>query len=107
MSYFSPKKSISQRYSTSSTITTTNSNNVSYSITPPKHNYYIFENKVESNSFDTILAMVIASINLLGIEYYVELKRQGVVIHDEKVKDFLEYQLTSYERNKKIEEIVE
>lgn len=68
--------------------------------------YHILGNEVESTTFDTLLAMCIASINLLGIEYYVELKKQGVKIRDEKVKDFLEYQLISYQRNKKIEDIV-
>lgn len=75
-------------------------------IQPLMHTYHILGNEVESTTFDTILAMCIASINLLGIEYYVELKKQGVKIHDEKVKDFLEYQLISYQRNKKIEDIV-
>lgn len=106
---FNPVKSIKSRYST--TTITSNSHitfptGASYSITPPTHDYYILENKVVGNSFDTILAMIIASINLHGIEYYVELKKQGVKIHDEKVKEFLEYQLTSYGRNKKIEEII-
>lgn len=74
-------------------------------IQPLMHTYQILGNDIVSSSFDSMLAMCIASINLLGIEYYVELKKQGVKIGDEKIKDFLEYQLISYKRNKKIEDL--
>jgi hypothetical protein len=84
-------------------ITTSSS---SVNIQPSTHTYNIFGKDVLGSSFDTLLSMMIASINLLGIEYYVELKKQGVEIHDEKVKDYLEYQLISYQRNKKIEDII-
>jgi hypothetical protein len=107
---FNPVRNMKSRYLTT-TIASNNtinaSKSVSYSITSPTHNYYILGNKVVGNSFDTFLAMIIASINLHGIEYYVELKKQGVEIHNEKVKEFLEYQLISYERDKKIEKIID
>lgn len=116
---FSPMKKIKSRYATSNISTSTTGTiynpptmtvlpggGQTISITPLTHDYYILGNKVVGDSFDTLLSMIIASVNLNGIEYYVELKKQGVNIHDEKVKDFLEYQLKSYERNKKIEEII-
>jgi len=98
---------ISKGLSHSLTVSATNSNHVLLS-SIQKYKYNILGEDIESDSVygDQSIAMIIALINVLGIKYYVELKKQGITLHG-KVGDFLEYKLKSYLRDDKIEEVLE
>jgi hypothetical protein len=86
-------------------------NTIGYSqIAPQKTSYFILGREIKIEGYkDMNLAMLITNININGIEFYIEFKKQfdSSEIHiNEEVTSFLENELTSYKRNKGIDKII-
>lgn len=71
-----------------------------------KSKYIILNKEIEvEGDKDFNVAVCVSLINTLGIEYYIELKKQEVNLPKE-IDDFLEKEIVSYYRNKTIDEIM-
>lgn len=93
--------------STSSAIYTTTTTGSTIFTISNKVSYEVLGKKIEIDSTygDPTMAMCIALINTLGIEYYAELKKQNISFHG-KIADFLEENLKAHYRDQKIEQVL-
>lgn len=80
---------------------------INSTISTPKFKYNVLGHQIEIDGSygDPQTAMCIALINVLGIKYYDELKKQNVSFSG-KLGEFLEENLKSYYRDNKIEEVL-
>jgi hypothetical protein len=99
--------------STSGTTTTTSTGlhttigNSSYTISPQKTKYTLFDEEIEVDGHASIeAAQTIAIINCIGWKYYEEIQKQGVSFSVE-LKSVLETRYKTYLRDKKINNILE
>jgi hypothetical protein len=92
--------------------TTTNCNvssggTTNYTISSSKVSYDVLGKKIEINGYRNFeIGLCLALINTNGIEFYLELKKQEITFPNE-IGDYLETQLVSYFRNKKIDSVIE
>lgn len=86
-------------------LTNGTSNTISFSA--PKFKYVVLGEEVEQEGHcgDAQTGMCIALINVLGIKYYDELKKQRISFSG-NLGDFLEEKLKAYYRDNKIEEML-
>ena len=54
---------------------------------------------------DLNIAMIIATLNVLGEPYWIELKKQGCTLHSD-ISDFIENRLKIISRDKKVDDIL-
>ena len=85
-----------------------NSNTGTISLSAPKFKYIVLGEEVEQEGHygDAQTGMCIALINVLGIKYYDELKKQRISFSG-NLGDFLEEKLKAYYRDNKIEEVLD
>lgn len=71
-----------------------------------KNKYIVLDTEIEVDGYqDSNLLLAIAMININGIKLYLELKKQKYCFPNE-IETFLEKELTSYYRNKTIDEVI-
>jgi hypothetical protein len=74
---------------------------------PPKTKYILLSREVEVSGFyDSQTAMIISLINMLGIDYYFELRRQGISLDDEFMP-IIEEEIKIRNRENKIKDITD
>lgn len=77
------------------------------SFASPKTTYVLFSKEIEVSGYhDVQTAIIVSLINVLGIEYYINLKMQGTLLNDE-LSSFLEEEVKSYNRDKKIKSLTD
>jgi len=75
-------------------------------IQQPKTTYVILGEELEVEGYiDMMTPLIIASLNVLGKPYWLELKKQNVHI-DSKIEAFIEERITILDRDKKIDELL-
>ena len=73
-----------------------------------KTNYSVLGRDIEVTAYkDSVTAMIISMINVLGIEFYTEYKKQDAGSLPKEIEDFLERELVSHKRSKAINKILE
>lgn len=89
------------------TITTSGGSYSLYTIIQPSiTSYHILGEDVEVEGYkDSYISLIIATINVLGKQYYDELKEQQVNLPKEIV-DFLEKKFVILERDRKIDSVI-
>lgn len=81
--------------------------NSSYTISPQKTKYVLFEEEIEVEGYpSTEVAQTISIINCIGWKYYEEIQKQGISFSGE-LKSVLETRYKTYLRDKKINNILE
>lgn len=82
------------------------SNTSGYVYTNASCKYHLLGNDIEVESyFDTYTAMILSLINTIGIEYYVQLKKNNVILHKD-IEKILKSELKKHNRNKNIDNII-
>lgn len=98
--------SISSASNTNVTISNSTGNFVGYSAQLQKTTYHILGEDLEVEGWvDASVAMIIATINVLGKQYYDELKKQQVSLPKE-IEKFLKNKFIVLERDRKIDEVI-
>lgn len=78
----------------------------SATIQQPKTTFVILGEELEVEGYiDMLTPLVIASLNVLGKPYWLELKKQNIHI-DSKIEAFIEERITILDRDKKIDDIL-
>jgi len=75
-------------------------------ISQPKTKYVILGEELEVDGYkDIITPLIIATLNVLGKPYWLELKKQDIKLTDE-ISSFIEERITVLDRDKKINDIL-
>lgn len=94
---------------TSSSVTFNSSNGILYTtgtIYNSKSIYNILGKDVKVDGYkDTNLALILSLINTLGLDFYMEIKKNDISLPPD-IKEILEEEIVKYNRDKSIEKIV-
>jgi len=99
--------SINGNYQWPTTTTTSTGTSGTYTITSPKVKYIILGEEFETEGYTNLeIATIIATINVLGKPYWIELKKQNVSFGND-MENFIEERFLVLERDRKITEIID
>lgn len=86
-------------------------NNTFGNVSIAKTKYFILGEEYECNTYNDVMvnhiqiAMIIATLNILGEPFWIDLKKQGCVLNSD-MANFIETRLKIINRNNKVEDIL-